>query len=239
MRSTRNEKRSRARWLKKLVRRLSKSTVTTPLQARSSDDWHRGVVGIVAARVAEEFGVPAVVVAFDGQLGHGSVRSFLGFDVHGALVNSASELQTFGGHKAAAGLSMDKRRLDAFRAAFSDASQEVAALERPAIDVDVMLGGDFPVPSIDDLMSLEPFGEGNPSPLFGASADVQSKRAVGVDGAHLSLGLKIAGRSMKAFAPNRGADAKGLAESITVVGELRPDHYRGGDHLEMIVKELG
>ena len=205
----------------------------------ASKDWHRGVVGIVAARVAEEFGVPAVVVAFDGEQGHGSVRSYLDFDVYQALSSSSGELEKYGGHKAAAGLSMQRGRLDAFRAAFSDASRSVADLERPPTDVDIMLGSDFAIPSIDDLMALEPMGQGNPYPLFTAEAKVEQRRAVGVDGAHLSLGLNIAGRSMKAFAPNQGAQAASLTDSATVVGELRPDHYRGGDHIEMVVKEIG
>ena len=204
----------------------------------ASEDWHRGVVGIVAARMADEFGVPAVVIALDGDTGHGSVRSFLGFDVHQALVQSSAELQAFGGHKAAAGLSIDKNRLQAFRAAFSDATQSLATQERPVTEVDIMLGDTFELPTLDDIMALEPLGQANPAPLFCAQAKVERKRAVGVDGGHLSLELNIAGKTLKSFAPNQGSQTQALPDDLKVIGELRPDHYRGGDHMEMIVREL-
>jgi single-stranded-DNA-specific exonuclease len=82
----------------------------------ASDSWHRGVVGIVAARLVDSFGVPAVVIAFDGEHGHGSVRTIQNIDVYRALADCAPHLSAWGGHRAAAGLALSKRNLDAFRA---------------------------------------------------------------------------------------------------------------------------
>ena len=90
----------------------------------ASDAWHRGVVGIVAARLVDAFGVPAVVIALNGEHGHGSVRTTAGIDVYRALADCAEHLSAWGGHRAAAGLSMHERELDRFRAAFLAATQD-------------------------------------------------------------------------------------------------------------------
>ena len=87
--------------------------------------WHEGVVGIVASRVTETFRRPAAVIALREDFGKGSVRSYGGKDVLGALRASAAQLKGFGGHKYAAGLSVDHDRLEAFAAAFDAALGEM------------------------------------------------------------------------------------------------------------------
>ena len=99
----------------------------------ASDAWHRGVVGIVAARLVDAFGVPAVVIAFDGEHGHGSARTTADFDVYGALSQCASDLSAWGGHRAAAGLSVSSKALDSFRASFLQATQG-AGFRRTAVN---------------------------------------------------------------------------------------------------------
>ena len=81
----------------------------------AAEDWHPGVIGIVASRIAERYHRPAILIALDGELGTGSGRSIPGFDLLGALHASAGQLERYGGHRAAAGLTVRRDRLEAFR----------------------------------------------------------------------------------------------------------------------------
>jgi single-stranded-DNA-specific exonuclease len=203
----------------------------------ASDGWHRGVVGIVAARLVDAFGVPAVVVAFDGDHGHGSVRTAADFDVHHALRRCASDLSAWGGHRAAAGLSIRRSALDSFRASFLRATRGARPGAGRAVEIDVALGGAFRPPSIEDLHRLGPFGEGNPMPLFLVEADVAEAAAVGEGRAHAKLKLRVGDGSVRAFAPGLFSRIEGR-QSLRLVGEFQPDHWMGGEAVELLVKDV-
>ncbi|MBK6807987.1 MAG: single-stranded-DNA-specific exonuclease RecJ [Sandaracinaceae bacterium] len=199
--------------------------------------WHRGVVGISAARLVERFGVPAVVIALDeAGVGHGSGRTPDGYHLHDAFSACRGDLLKFGGHAMAAGLSMDEARLDALRAGFAAATPR-RDHTRPLPLVDVEVGDTFALPSATDLQGLEPLGEGNPSPLFALAARVIDARAVG-DGQHLKLTLRAGGEKLTAFQRDGGPSADSVATEIVAVGTLSPDHYRGGGALELSVQAL-
>ncbi|HSN84394.1 MAG TPA: single-stranded-DNA-specific exonuclease RecJ [Polyangiales bacterium] len=202
----------------------------------AGDTWHRGVVGIVAARLVDALGVPSVAVAFDGDHGHGSVRTAGEFDVHEALARCATDLGAWGGHRAAAGLSLSRKALDSFRASFSDAT-EGGSFGSSAMDVDVALGGAFRVPTVEDLHRLGPFGEGNPVPLFMADAHVLEASGVGEGKVHAKLELQIGRESVRAFAPGMFAELEGR-ENLRLVGEFQPDQWMGGRSVELLVKAL-
>jgi len=135
----------------------------------ASDRWHHGVVGIVAARIVERFGVPAAVVAMSDGVGRGSVRCPRGFHVYDALVRSGVHLLKYGGHAAAGGFSVAAERLDAFRAAFVEAAEEqLAGVSRTvelAVDAEVSLA-EVDGALCHALEALGPFGEGNPEPVL-------------------------------------------------------------------------
>jgi len=159
-------------------------------------DWHPGVVGIIAARVAERFCRPAVLLTGAGRLIKGSARSFGGISIYEALGACSDLLAGFGGHDAAAGVSLERERLDAFRAALHTAIGTVAtpdqlvpelALDAP-LDLSALNGG------LDGsfwrvLRQFGPFGPENPRPLFWGSGLrlADAPRAVGRDDAHLRL----------------------------------------------------
>ena len=199
--------------------------------------WHRGVVGISAARLVDRFGVPAVVVAIDeAGVGHGSGRTPDGYHLHGAFSACRSDLLKFGGHAMAAGLSVAEGRLDALRAGFSSATPR-QELERPMPIVDVEIGSGFPLPKAAELEGLEPLGEGNPAPVFALPARVIDSRAVG-DGQHLKLTLRAAGERLTAFQRDAGPSADEVPPELVVIGTLSADHYRGGGALECSVQAL-
>ena len=136
----------------------------------AGDAWHPGVVGIVASRVVERFGRPTFLVAFDGDTGRASGRSISRFDLHAALVQCGDLLERFGGHHMAAGLTIRRDRLEAFRERFNAlvarqlAPEELGPEQR--IDIELPLSE-----ATDDLerlgRHLEPTGAGNPGPVFG------------------------------------------------------------------------
>jgi single-stranded-DNA-specific exonuclease len=134
------------------------------------DTWHPGVVGIVASKVVERIGRPAILVAFDGELGKGSGRSVARCDLHRALAGCSGLLEKWGGHRMAAGVTLRRERLDAFREAFNRAcAEQVAPGElMPSQRVDAVVR----VRDLTDeleraLRWLEPTGMGNPGVVFG------------------------------------------------------------------------
>lgn len=150
-------------------------------------DWHLGVAGIVAARVMETAHVPVAVVVGD----HGSARAPDGYNVHDALTASADALVRFGGHAAAGGFTIQPGRYDDFRRLFSEAcaAQHAAAPDAAAMPFDGWVEpSDLTLDLCRELSRLEPFGEGNPEPVFGLRnvtfADI---RPMGADGRHVSF----------------------------------------------------
>ena len=134
------------------------------------DGWHPGVVGIVASRVVERYGRPTFLIAFDGDIGKGSGRSTSRFDLHAALLSCGDLLERFGGHRMAAGLTIHRSRLDAFRERFGDIARQMLGPEDlgPEQRVDLEIGLDEVTPELERLCRyLEPCGQGNASPVFG------------------------------------------------------------------------
>lgn len=203
----------------------------------ASPDWHRGIVGITAARVAEEFQVPALVIAFDGQEGHGSGRTPEGFDLHKGLAACAGELLGWGGHEAAVGFGLRTKRLDALRASFAEASRSYQPA--PATThVDLELGAGFDVPPLAQLYELEPLGQSNPVPQFRVHATVIQKSTVGAASQHLKLELQVGGTRMRAFAPGFGGRCASLPAEISPVGELQADRWLGNNQPELLIRQL-
>ncbi len=136
----------------------------------AGDAWHPGVVGIVASRVVERYGRPTFLIAFDGDIGKGSGRSISRFNLHSALLACGDLLERYGGHHMAAGLTIRRDRLDAFRERFGGIARELLAPEdlgpEQRVDLEVVLS-DMTYDLERLCRYLEPCGTGNPSPVFG------------------------------------------------------------------------
>ena len=131
------------------------------------EQWHPGVIGIVASRIVEHHHRPTILVALDGELGTGSGRSIPGFDLLGALHAGAEHLERYGGHRAAAGLTIRRECLEQFREAVERHAAELltAELLEPVERVDaVVSGAELGLALVEELGTLEPCGIGNPSP---------------------------------------------------------------------------
>ncbi|HSA58887.1 MAG TPA: single-stranded-DNA-specific exonuclease RecJ [bacterium] len=148
--------------------------------------WHLGVVGIVAAKLTERFGRPAIALSLgdDGREAKGSARSVPGFSVYEPLKRIESLMLKFGGHAAAAGLTLEAGRLDEFSRAFDREVRTLWDERRPVIEADANLPlNQVDAPLVRDLARLEPFGPGNPEPVFLVSGvALEGCRVVGASG---------------------------------------------------------
>jgi single-stranded-DNA-specific exonuclease len=136
----------------------------------SGDNWHPGVVGIVASRVVERYGRPTFLIAFDGDIGKGSGRSISRFDLHAALIACGDLLERYGGHQMAAGLTIRRERLDEFRERFGTIVRESLKPDDlgPEQRVDLEISLAEATRELERLCRhLEPCGAGNSSPVFG------------------------------------------------------------------------
>ena len=133
----------------------------------SAEDWHPGVIGIVASRIVEHHHRPAILIALDGELGTGSGRSIPGFDLLGALHAGGEHLERYGGHRAAAGLTIRREMVDRFRDAVEHHAGELLTEEllarRERVDA-IVSGIELGMPLAEELETLEPCGLGNPAP---------------------------------------------------------------------------
>ena len=205
--------------------------------------WHRGVVGIVAARLVEVTSAPSIVIAFDGDgaHGHGSGRAPSGFPLYEAIQRCAPLLEKFGGHSAACGVTLRRDKLEEFTRAFDDACSALLrerSFVAPVKEIDVTLDGDaFPVPSAGELGLLEPLGHKNPEPRFRvASARIEDAGAVG-DG-HLKLMLRVGKTRLPCFGMGLSSELEHLGSTVSLIGGLRPDTYRGGGAVELRIERI-
>jgi single-stranded-DNA-specific exonuclease len=208
----------------------------------AGEDWHPGVVGIVASRLVERHHRPAVVVSLDGEGGgRGSGRSIPGFDLLAALEACSEHLETFGGHRAAAGLALRAENLDAFREAFAAHATTVLGPDelRRTQRIDAMVGGvGLGLELAEELGQLAPFGMGNPGiRLMVPSARVSDVRTMGEgkharfslhSGAHRSLGVAF-GR------PSLGVEDD---DPVDAAVRLEVNHWNGSVEPRVVLNEL-
>ncbi len=207
----------------------------------AGEDWHPGVVGIVASRLVERYFRPVVLLAATpgGHL-RGSARSVSGVDLHACLSACSGFLLAFGGHKMAAGMTLDPSDLDGFRDALHDAVATVLPADRLCREVrhDGDAGeGDLAAEAIEALSRLAPFGMGNPRPkvcLRGLEIE-RPPRRMGGRGAHASFQLRLGERSLRAVAFGRGDDTDEYAvgDRLDAIAELKLNTWNGTTRPEL------
>jgi single-stranded-DNA-specific exonuclease len=183
----------------------------------ASDEWHPGVIGIVAARLVDRYHRPTVMIALDAEVGQGSGRSVRHFPLHEVLAACAPHLISHGGHAMAAGVRVRVDDVEAFTTAFqAQAAQRLTSVDlRPQLRLDdeVNLGA-LTSEVVDALQRMAPFGEGNPRPRLATTVVdlVDEPRVVGRNGAHLQFTVRQQGVYRKAIAFGLGGEAARLAE---------------------------
>jgi single-stranded-DNA-specific exonuclease len=205
--------------------------------------WHPGVIGIVASRIVEETGRPAVLIALDGNEGKGSGRAPGPFDLHAGLSECKDLLIRFGGHKAAAGVTIDASRVAEFAQRFNDVAR--SKLNREDLLPELRIDAEISIDDVTDelegvLRHFEPFGVGNPTPVF-VSRGVRlsmAPRIVGTDG--LKLRIATATGDRDALGWGMGDLAMDITPEtvIDLAYRLERDTYQGVSRLQLRIADL-
>jgi single-stranded-DNA-specific exonuclease len=208
------------------------------------EGWHEGVIGIVASRLVERFHRPVVLVARSAERWKGSGRSISDFDLHAGLAACASHLTSFGGHRAAAGLSIETERLEGFAEAFgAHADAALAEVDlRPTTTIDAIVPADaLTLDLAQELDRLAPFGLGNPEPtLLVASVEAAAASTVG-EGKHLRFRVRQHGRDGgSAIAFGLGGQLERLHDDarFDVAFRLKENRWNGTIAPQLVVRRL-
>ncbi len=204
-----------------------------------AEGWHQGVVGIIAARLVDQFARPAVVIGFKDGEGRGSARTVPGVNLFDALSGCSAHLTKFGGHAGAAGMSLLAARLDDFRIAFvAEATRQIGGRTAPALQVDAEVAlGELDLILAGELSRLAPFGAANREPLF-ALRGVTARATRRVGKGHLQLTLDHAGATSEAIAFGLGDADPGAGALVDLVATAELDVFRGVRRTRLKVSKL-
>ena len=209
-----------------------------------NEDWHEGVIGIVASRLAERFHRPVVLITRSHDSWKGSGRSIPSFDLHGALSACSANLDRFGGHRAAAGLSIEESRIAAFAddfGAYADANLDPDELFE-VVRVDAVVSAqDLTLGLAEELARLAPFGLGNPEPTLLVPATEAVAPATVGDGKHLRFRVRQHGRdggSAIAFGQGTQIDRLRAAGRFDVAFRLKENHWNGTVAPQLVVRRV-
>jgi single-stranded-DNA-specific exonuclease len=210
----------------------------------AGEDWHEGVIGIVASRLVERFNRPVVLIAGTDGEWKGSGRSVGSFDLHAGLAACSEHLARFGGHRAAAGLSIEPERVDAFAAAFAAHADSVLADVdlRPTTVVDAVVHGrTLGLALCEELTRLAPFGLGNPGvTLLVGGCELAELGTVG-EGRHLRFRVRDGGRDAgAAIAFGFGAELDRFRRSSRwdVAFRLQENRWNGTVSPQLVVRRI-
>ncbi len=220
----------------------------------AGEGWHEGVIGIVASRIKEKFHRPSIVIAINGREAKGSGRSISGIDLGKAIIDHKNLLIKGGGHKMAAGLSVETAKIDDLRQALEahvtkqlEASKEDLLTQKLYVDDCIGLEG-VNLKLLDELDRLEPYGSGHYEPKFVITGvTVNFAKAVGSDGSHLSLsisslsGQQLRGIAFRAMESDIGPymlSAQKTKKNISVLATLKRNSWQGRDSVQMQVVDV-
>lgn len=205
------------------------------------ENWHQGVIGIVAARVKSAFGKPCIIISREGDTARGSGRSVSGFSLIDAIRYCSDLLSHYGGHPMAVGFSLDSIDIDVFKEAMYDYADSFEEMPLPELDLDCKLNPSLlDLSLLDSISALEPFGAGNPSPLFGLYNmridDIKDLSG----GKHKKLTVSRDNSVVTAMCFN--VDLAGFAYNVGDVVDLAvaldKNFFAGNTYLSVIVRDM-
>lgn len=208
----------------------------------AGENWHHGVIGIVASRITEKFFKPTILICIEDDIGKGSGRSVPGFDLHEALAQSSKYLEKYGGHEMAVGLSLKKENIQEFKNHFEEYAKSKGVKDIvPIINVDSEITKkDINKATVEQIKLLEPFGEQNKQPLLiYKNLKITSIRALS-EGKHLKLMLKDENEIINAIGFNLGelSEEYLIGDKVDVVGTLEINAYNGQEQIQINLKDI-
>lgn len=209
----------------------------------AGEDWHSGVIGIVASRLVEKYYKPVIMISIREGVGKGSCRSIPAFDMYAALTHCADLLTQFGGHRQAAGLSIPEANILLLRQRMNDlATKTLASTDYiPVLNIDSILPLEAISASfLEQLACLEPFGYGNPTPIFAChNIGLREKRLIGQQNRHLKLKLKnetvkdVVAWNMAELSPSLTCD-----KTIDLVFVPKYNEWQGQKSLQLMAHDI-
>lgn len=205
------------------------------------DDWHQGVIGIVAARVKAAFGKPCIIISRSGDNARASGRSVEGFSLSDAIFSCSHLLTHFGGHPMAVGFSLDSSNIEAFKEAIYSYTDSIDEMPLPELHLDCKLNPSLlDLSLLDSISALEPFGAGNPSPLFGLytmrideikdlSAGKHKKLTVSRDGSRVTV---------MCFNTDVSGFSYSVGDTVDLAITLDRNYYAGNTYLSVIARDI-
>jgi single-stranded-DNA-specific exonuclease len=208
-----------------------------PMLMAGSEDYHPGIMGLVAGRLADRFYRPTILFKIGRETSRGSGRSIAEFDLMEALENCQDLLSNFGGHTRAAGFSIPTRNLTEFKQRMSSlAETRLRGLDlRPHVDIDAEVPlSTFTDDTYEMIQQLAPFGSGNPLPTFvSRQVEVVDQRLVGGQGEHVKLKLKQDGITWDAIGFGLGTYIDEISRRVDIVYNLDMDRWNGEERLRL------
>lgn len=205
-------------------------------------DWHHGVLGIVASKLSDEHHKPVILITWEGDIGRGSCRSIEAFDIHAALQACQSHLTQFGGHPMAAGLTVEKSCFSDFETDLQSWSMEnsPAGLRQTAHYIDVeILPEEIDTTLWQEIQDMEPFGPGNPSPVLALKGvALEHAGMVGSSGQHFKARLQGLDLGVIAFGRPQYADFDNKKYRVDLSFQLDLNQFRGRTSLQLKVREM-
>ena len=206
-------------------------------------EWNHGVIGIVASKISEKYYKPCIVLTDDEQNFKGSGRSISGFDLYDSLCYCSGVLEKFGGHSQAAGLSLSENNIDKFKELINEYAKnntdENTFVQKIYIDA-VLKPEHLNIDCIDKIKILEPYGVGNPKPVFALlDAKVLKKQSLS-DGKHIKMRVKSGVSEIDVIGFSMG-DFYGLideGDTVDLAGSLDINEYRGFLKPQIILKDI-
>lgn len=214
-----------------------------PIVFVTSPDWHQGIVGLVAGRLLEQFRRPAFAASIHNGVARGSARSLPGFDVGSALRGLGHILESGGGHELAAGFTVQTDRLEELRAGLEAKAAEQLTEEdyAPKISLTAVLRAEEASPEFGDAMqALEPFGQGNPKPVFGVTGLKFAGSRPTSKPEHAWATLMIGNQPVRSIAFGQAVALSSIPANSDVEAavEIDADNYRGERTYKWIVRDV-
>lgn len=228
-----------------MIEQESQGDPENPVIVLASPLWHPGVTGIVAAKLADMFYKPVILLTIEGEQAKGSGRSIPGFDLFQGIKHCEELLLKAGGHSQAVGLTVAVEYLAVFREKINSYAEnllEPAVLE-PTLHIEAeVLPHQLDFQLLDELLMLEPFGYGNPEPVLALrSACIRDYRPVGKEGEHLKFQIVTGGEAIDGIGFNMVKPVQGkidLRKPVDLAFRLQRNHWNGHTTLQLVLEDI-
>ena len=225
-----------------VIEKIEKDNKDKKCIVLAEENWHHGIIGIVASKITEIYYKPSILICLEGDKGKGSGRSIPGFDLYTALTKCSDYIEKFGGHSMAIGITIKKENFEKLKETIEKYAQESNISDiMPIINIDKEINlKNINIEEVKSLELLEPFGEANKMPLFLLrNLKIDSIRALS-GGKHLKLTLKQDNNIVDAIGFNMGDLSKEylLGDKVDVVGTIEINSFGNKENIQINLKDI-